>query len=134
MEYVMSKRALGLIKILGGSLENLMPLTEFSSATALRHPGLGLKTVSEVRALLIDNDLDFKHDGCPERGIDPIAGYSDKVDLFISTVMCKPAARASRPNSKTMKRLLRSQDYYEAGLMKTKASIRDLNEKERNFK
>ena len=136
MPHVISKRALGLINVLGGSLENLMPLTEFSSAYALRFPGFGRKTAAEVRAVLIDNDLDFKHyGGHTERGINPITGYSDKVDLFISTVTSKQKQpRASHPDSKTIKRLLASQKYYASGLNKTNATISNLNEIERNLK
>jgi len=120
-----STRALRLIETLGGAPENLMPLTKFSEAEALRYHSLGRKTMAEVRAVLLDNNLDFDRTNCHPGyvGTKPIEGYSERVDKFISSNYETTSRLASHPNSKTMQRLVSSRKFYADGLAKTEAAL-----------
>ena len=124
-----STRAIALIKALGGTLENLMPLTKFSEAEALRHPNFSRKTLAEVRAVLIDRDLAFDSTNCYPGyvGTKPIAGYSQKVDAFIAAHYIPSTGRsASHHNSKTMQKLIKTRQFYADGLAKTEAALATL--------
>ena len=122
-----STRAIKLIETLGGTAENLMPLARFSSAEALRYPRLGRKTLAEVRAVLLDIDLDFNNENrCPGHigSIKPIDGYSEKVDAFIAAHYIPSTGRsASHTNSKTMQKLIKTRQFYADGLAKTEAAL-----------
>lgn len=83
----LSTRAQKAVEILSGGSGDLKKVARLTFAEALRHEGLGRKTLGEVRALLIHNGLDFRRYRSDERRVtqsDHIpVGFSDTVDDFI---------------------------------------------------